>query len=189
MVSTIQALLLFFNYRSCKDWFVRPSPHHTDIPFHPDIRHLAFIVQRVQRDQQSLQTQEYGMKWFLSSHLIYPSTVRVAGAPQMISQQVSSIFPCSPLPSGTWWTPDLSIPWCCLPISSSCLPSLLPPVTVPCKVVLASPDERETWPYYCRLHLFTMVRRSSCGPIVCWILARTSSLVTWPLYKMHSILR
>ena len=32
---------------------------------------------------------------------IYPLTVRVVGAPQMISQPVSSIFPCSPLPSGT----------------------------------------------------------------------------------------
>ena len=55
----------------------------------------------------------------LSSNLIYPLTARVIGAPQMISQQVSSIFPCSPLPSGTWRTPGLSIPWCCLPTSSS----------------------------------------------------------------------
>ena len=31
--------------------------------------------------------------------IIYPLTVRVVGAPQMISQPVSSIFPCSPLPS------------------------------------------------------------------------------------------
>ena len=30
-----------------------------------------------------------------------------------------SIVPCSPLPSGTYRTPDLSIPWCCLPTSSS----------------------------------------------------------------------
>ena len=29
---------------------------------------------------------------------------------------------------------------------------------------------------------FTIVRRSSCGPIACWILERTSSLVTWSLY-------
>ena len=36
-----------------------------------------------------------------------------------ISQPVSSIFPCSPLPSGTWQTPGLSICWCCLPTSSS----------------------------------------------------------------------
>ena len=37
----------------------------------------------------------------------------------MILQPVSSIFPCSPLPSGTCQTPDLSISWCCLPTSSS----------------------------------------------------------------------
>ena len=51
--------------------------------------------------------------------IIYPLTMRVVGAPQMISQPVSSIFPCSPVPSGTWRTPGLSIPWCCLPTSSS----------------------------------------------------------------------
>ena len=28
----------------------------------------------------------------------------------------------------------------------------------------------------------------SCGPVACWILARTSSLVTWSLYEMCSIL-
>ena len=28
-------------------------------------------------------------------------------------------IPCSPLPSGTWRTPGLSTPWCCLPTSSS----------------------------------------------------------------------
>ena len=38
------------------------------------------------------------------------------------------------------------------------------------------------------LFLF-FVRRSSCGPIACWILARTSSLVTWSLYEMCSISR
>ena len=51
--------------------------------------------------------------------LIYPLTARVAGAPRMISQPVSSIFPCSPLLFGTWQTPGLSIPWCFLPTSSS----------------------------------------------------------------------
>ena len=35
----------------------------------------------------------------LSSHLVYPLTTRVVGLPQMILQPVSSIFPCSPLPS------------------------------------------------------------------------------------------
>ena len=70
-----------------------------------------------------------------------------------------------------------------------CPPCLLPPFTVPCKIVLARPDERETLPYHCSLRLFTMVRKSSCGPIACWNLARTSSLVAWSLYEMRSILR
>ena len=43
-----------------------------------------------------------------------------------------------------------------------CLPCLLPPFTVPCKMVLARPDERETWPYHCSLRLFTIIR-SSCA--------------------------
>ena len=63
-----------------------------------------------------------------------------------------------------------------------CLPCLLPPFTMPCKMVWGRSEEREIWPYHCSLRLFTMVRRSSCGTIACWILARTSSLVTWPLY-------
>ena len=66
---------------------------------------------------------------------IYPLIARVVGVPQMISQPVSSILPCSPLPSGTWRTPGLLL-------SSHlflCLPCLLPPFTVPCKMVLA-PD-------------------------------------------------
>ena len=39
--------------------------------------------------------------------IINPITVRVVGAPQMILQPVFSIFPCSPLPSGTCRTPGL----------------------------------------------------------------------------------
>ena len=52
------------------------------------------------------------------SIIIYPLTARVIGSPQMLSKSISSIFPCSQLPSGTWRTPSLSIPWC-LPTSSS----------------------------------------------------------------------
>ena len=69
-----------------------------------------------------------------------------------------------------------------------CLPCLLPPFTVPCKMVLTRPDEQETWPYHSSLRLFTMDWKSSCGPIACWILAQTSLLVTWSMYEMHSIL-
>ena len=48
--------------------------------------------------------------------IINPLTARVV---KMILQPVFSIFPCSPLPSGTCRTPGLSFPWCCLPTSSS----------------------------------------------------------------------
>ena len=121
--------------------------------------------------------------------IINPLTARVVGAPQMILQPVLSIFPCSPLPSGN--LPN-SRPVHSLLLSSHlflCPPCFLSPFTVPCKMVLARPDERETWPYHCSLRLFTIVRRSSCGPFACWILARTSSLVTWSFYEMCSILR
>ena len=47
------------------------------------------------------------------------------------------------------------------------LSCLLPPFPVPCTMVLARPDARESWPNHCSLLLFTMVR-SSCGPIVYW---------------------
>ena len=50
--------------------------------------------------------------------IINPLGARVVGAPQMILQPVFSMFPCSPLPSGTCRTPGLCIPWCCLPTSS-----------------------------------------------------------------------
>ena len=63
------------------------------------------------------------------------------------------------------------------------------PFTVPCKMTLARPDERETCPYHFCLCLFMMVRRSSCGPVACWILVQTSTLVTWSLYEMRSVLR
>ena len=92
-----------------------------------------------------------------------------------------------PLFSTALWVLPNSRPVHSLMLSSHlflCPPCLLPPFTVPCKMVLARPDERETWPYQCSSRLFTIVRRSSCGPIACWILARTSSLVTWSLNEM-----
>ena len=60
-----------------------------------------------------------------------------------------------------------------------CLPCLLPPFTVPCKMVFARPDEPETWPYHCSLRLFTIVRRSSCGSIACWIFLVDKMVCVW----------
>ena len=47
-------------------------------------------------------TAEFALRALKFSLFIYPLTARVVGPPQMISQPVSSISPCSPLPSGTW---------------------------------------------------------------------------------------
>ena len=115
----------------------------------------------------------------------YPLTAGAIGTPQMTSQPVSSIFLFSPLPSGTWWTPGLSTPRYCLPTSFSvCL------VFFPLSLCLA----RWFWPdLKNRRHVHTTsvcdstMVRSSCGPLACWILAQTSSLVIWSLYEMHSI--
>ena len=117
----------------------------------------------------------------------YPLTARVVGAPQMISQPVSSIFSVST----ALWDLANSRPLHFLMLSSHLFFSLLcllPPFTVPCKMVLARPDEWETYLYHFSLRFFAMVGRSSCGPIACWILARTSSLVIWSLYEMRGIL-
>ena len=62
-----------------------------------------------------------------------------------------------------------------------CLPLLLAPFTVPCRIVFAMPEDLEMWPYHLSFRFFTMVRRSSCTPIAFWILLRTSSFVTWSL--------
>ena len=54
-----------------------------------------------------------------------------------------------------------------------CLPLLLAPFTVPCRIVFAMPEDLEMWPYHLSFRFFTMVRRSSCVPIAFWILLRT----------------
>ena len=65
-----------------------------------------------------------------------------------------------------------------------CLPLRLPPWTVPCRIVLASPDDRVTCPYHLSLRLFTEVRRSSYGLMAFPILAFTSWFVMWSLYEI-----
>ena len=47
-----------------------------------------------------------------------------------------------------------------------CLPLLLAPFTVPCRTVFAMPEDFEMWPYHLSFRFFTMVRRSSCTPIL-----------------------
>ena len=58
-----------------------------------------------------------------------------------------------------------------------CRPLLLPPCTLPCKIVLASPDDLDTCPNHLNLRFFTVVKISSQGPMACLILSLTASLV------------
>ena len=63
---------------------------------------------KVNHRQQSWLESQLRLATYNLSSLICPLTTRVVGAPQMTSRTVSSIFPCSPLPSETRRTPGLS---------------------------------------------------------------------------------
>ena len=54
------------------------------------------------------------------------------------------------------------------------------PWTVPCRIVLASPDDRVTCPYHFSLRLFTEVKRSSYDPMAFPILAEAKTPDTSP---------
>ena len=111
--------------------------------------------------------------FFIIIIIINPLPPRVVGVPQIFCNQFS---PFSLFSTALWDLPNSRLVHI-LMLSSHlflCPPCLLPPFTVPCKMVWARPDERETRPYNCSLRLFTIVRRSSCAPIACWILARAS---------------
>ena len=76
--------------------------------------------------------------------IIYPITASVVLLPQMTLQPVFSIFLCSPLPF--WGLANSRLVYSQM-LSSHlffCLPCLLSPFTMPCKMVLARPNERET---------------------------------------------
>ena len=94
--------------------------------------------------------------------VIYPLTARVFGALQMINF-ASSFFSLShhfSLFSTAFWDLANSRPVHSLMPSSHlflCLPCLLPSFTVPCKMVVARPDEREIGSFHCGLRHFTIV--------------------------------
>ena len=56
------------------------------------------------------------------------------------------------------------------------LPRFLFPSTVPCRMVLLSPELLVTWPYHFIFLALTVDSRQSCSPISCTILFLTSML-------------
>ena len=125
-------------------------------------------------------------------HLIftYPLTAGAVGAPQLTSQPVSPVSFCSPLPSGTWRTPGLSIPWCLTTSFSVCL--VFFPLSL-CLARLFWPFSQTWWTEDMSISLkFASLYNGQevfVCPIACRILAQTSSLVTCSLYEMRSTLR
>ena len=95
----------------------------------------------------------------------------------MILQPVFSIFPCSQLPSGTRRSPGCPFPDVVFPpLPLSALSSS------PFHCALQDGFGQTWWTGNMTIPLqfaSLTIGRSSCGPIACWILARTSSLVTW----------
>ena len=89
----------------------------------------------------------------------------------------------------SWQIPFLSTLSYCLSTSFFCLIFLLFPVTVPCRIVFAEPEDLETWTNHLKFRFSTRVRSSSYPPIAAWIFLWTSSLITWSLYEMFNSLR
>ena len=116
------------------------------------------------------------------------------GAPQMFWWSFSSRL-CLLLVSGSWQEAAPSIPWCWRAsiffffffFFFFGLPRLLPPGTVPCMMVFASPVARVTCPYHLSFLVLTIERRSSCGPMAALTRFLTSSFVILSLNEMPKI--
>ena len=73
-----------------------------------------------------------------------------------------------------------------------CLPLFLPPCTVPCMIVLASPVEQVTCPYHCSFRLFTLVKTTflTCQRGICENLEKNITIVLeecfWIVYRRGS---
>ena len=99
-----------------------------------------------------------------------PLTARIVGPLQVHDFTTTSLH--FSLFSTALWDLANSRPVHSLVMSSHlffCLHRLLPSFIIPCKTVLARPNERQTYPCQCSLRLFTMVRKSLRDPIACWI--------------------
>ena len=69
-----------------------------------------------------------------------------------------------------------------------CIPFVLCPYTVPCRIAFAKPEDIQMWRNYLSFHILTRVRSSSYSPMAAWIFLQTSSLETRSLYKMFTSL-
>ena len=91
--------------------------------------------------------------WILSNHHHHHQSLNREGRCGITDDFATSLLHFSLFSTSLWDLPN-SRPVHFLMLSSNlflCPPCLLPPFTVPCKMVLARPDQRETWQYRCSL--------------------------------------
>ena len=89
----------------------------------------------------------------VSSHHHHHPSLNCEGRWGTTDDFTTSFLHFSQFSTALWDLPN-SRPVHSLMLSSQlflCLPCFLPPFTVPCRMVLAAPDERETCPYHCSL--------------------------------------
>ena len=63
-----------------------------------------------------------------------------------------------------------------------CLPLLLFPVTVPCSIVFAKPEDLDTWPNYLSIRFLTRVKSSPYSPVAAWICNVCETLICKLVY-------
>ena len=106
-------------------------------------------------------------KYCTHIHLILSQSLNLGGR-QGTTDDVATIPFHPSLSSSALRESPNPIPIYSLMLSSHlffCLPLLLAPFTVPCRIVFAMPEDLEMWPYHLSFRFFIMVRRSSCTPI------------------------
>ena len=100
-------------------------------------------------------------------HLISSQSLNLGGHRGTTDDIAAIPFHPSPSSAALRESPN-SIPVHSLMLSSNlffCLPLLLAPFTVPCRIVFIMPEDREMWPYQLSFCFFTKVRRSSRTPV------------------------
>ena len=99
---------------------------------------------------------------------MYANTIKHLGGRRGTTDDVATLPFHPSLSSAALRESQNPIPVKSLMLSSHlffCLPLLLAPFTVPCRIVFAMPEDLEMWPYHLSFLFFTMVRRSSCTPV------------------------
>ena len=101
----------FFFFHGVPPSLIKLDPSHITCFNRPS---MQYITEKIRHDMWKV-IYVLLTVFLTPPQLTYPFTARVVGVPQVTSLPVSSICFCSPLPSGTWRSPGLSIPWCYLP--------------------------------------------------------------------------